>query len=72
MSSSYVAVLNFDSLVAEDIQWLTNLEVLILSNNLLRVSVIKCCNYMYMEIHVSGATVYPWTQYGSTKLGQKN
>lgn len=30
--------------VAEDIQWLTNLEVLILSNNLLRVSyVLICC-----------------------------
>ena len=71
MSSSYVAVLtgNFDSLVAEDIQWLTNLEVLILSNNLLRVSVFKFFNYM--EIHNSEMTVHPWTQDKSTKLGKK-
>ena len=36
---------NFDSFyLAEDIQWLTSLEVLILSNNLLRVSN-KFCNW---------------------------
>lgn len=69
MGSSYVAVLNFNSLVAEDIQWLTNLEVLILSNNLLRVSVFKFFNYM--EIHNSVMTVHSWTQDKSTKLGKK-
>jgi len=37
--------------VAEDIQWLTNLEVLILSNNLLRVSyVLICCTVTVLAV----------------------
>lgn len=44
---------NFDSLylVAEDIQWLTNLEVLILSNNLLRVSIYNLlCKFIFFGV----------------------